>query len=72
MHKKKEELLQIKFVQKGISINSQGVSDGGRRLIFRRHDLPIHHFIAYRHHGEVKLGVLAGDLLQGGKDLGRA
>ena len=75
--RRKEKLLQVKFVQKGTSINSQVIRDGGKRLILRRHDLPIHHFITYRHHGEVELGVLAGDLLQGGvesggKDLGGA
>jgi len=62
-------------VQKETSTNSQEISDGGRRLIFRRHDFPIHHFIAYRHHGEDELRVLTSDLLQGGvesggKDLG--
>ena len=62
----KEGKLQVKIVQTEISAKSQEISDGGKRLIFRRHDLPIHHFVADRHHGEVELGVLASDLLQGG------
>ena len=62
----KEGKLQVKIVQTEISAKSQEISDGGKRLIFRRHDLPIHRFVADRHHGEVELGVLASDLLQGG------
>ena len=52
-------------------------SDEGRQLFFIRHDLPIHHFVTDGHHGQIKLGVLASNLLQGGvepggKDLGGA
>ena len=48
-----------------------------KQLVFRRNDLPIHHFIVQRHHGEIQIRVLAGELLQGGvkpssEDLGRA
>ena len=66
----KERKLQVKIVQKEIGTKSQEISDGGKRLIFRRPDLPVHHFVAYRHHGEVELGVLASDLLQGGVEPG--
>ena len=40
--------------------------DGGRRLVFRRNNLPIHHLVVQRHHGEVQIRILAGELLQGG------
>ena len=43
----KERKLQVKIVQKEIGAKSQEISDGGKPLIFRRHDLPIHHFVAY-------------------------
>ena len=50
---------------------------GERQLVFRWHDLPIHHLVADWYRGEVELGVLARDLLQSGvepdsKDLGGA
>ena len=71
------EYREKKITSKDRAKEDRQISDGGKWLIFRRNDLPIHHFVTNRHHGEVELGVLAGDLLQGGvepsgEDLGRA
>ena len=64
MYKKRESLLQVS-ISKGESI---GIVDGGKQSVFRRNNLPIHHFVVERHHGEVQIGILAGELLQGGVD----
>jgi len=73
MYKKRERLLQVSVCKR----ENIGIMDGGKQLVFRRNNLPIHHFIVQRHHGEIQIRVLVGKLLQGGvkpssKDLGRA
>ena len=41
MYKKRECLLQVS-ISKGESI---GIVDGGKQLVFRRNNLPVHHFV---------------------------
>jgi len=70
---KGKNLLQVSL-SKGESI---GIMDGGKQLIFRRNNLPVHHLVVQRHHGEIQVRVLAGELFQGSiepssEDLARA
>jgi len=42
------------------------VKGSSERSVFRGNNLPVHHFVVERHHGEVQIGILTGELLQGG------
>ena len=61
MYKKRESLLQIS-ISKGESI---GIVDGGKQSVFRRNNLPVHHLVVQRHHGEIQVGVQTGELFPG-------